>query len=133
MREVCAAQHRGITGEALLTSLERRLDNVVYRAGFGLSRPHARQLVKHGHIRVNGSRLNIPSYQVNQGDVISVGDKSLENTEVKMAVEAARTGGRVGWLEVDYDKLSGSVVRLPMREDIDLEIQEQLIVELYSK
>lgn len=128
-----AAQQRGVTGEALLTSLERRLDNTVYRLGFGLSRPHARQLVKHGHVRVNGSRVNIPSYQVNQGDLISIGDKSRENAEVKLAVEAARMGGRVGWLEVDYDKLSGAVARLPMREDVDLQIQEQLIVELYSK
>jgi small subunit ribosomal protein S4 len=128
-----AASQRGITGEALLTSLEQRLDNVVYRMGFGLSRPHARQLVKHGHIQVNGGRVDIPSYSVRQGDVISVRDKSRTNTEVEMATEAARAGGQVGWIEVDFDKLAGTVTRLPMREDIDMEIQEQLIVELYSK
>jgi len=128
-----ASAQRGITGEALLTSLERRLDNAVYRAGFGLSRPHARQLVKHGHITVNGSRVNIPSYQVGQGDVIGVREKSRQNPEIIGAVDTARSGGRVGWLDVDYDAYVGTVTRLPMREDIDLEVQEQLIVELYSK
>lgn len=128
-----AAAQRGITGEALLTTLEQRLDNVVYRMGFGLSRPHARQLVKHGHIKVNGGRVDIPSYSVRQGDVVSVRDKSRTNTEIEIAIEAARSGGHVGWIEVDFDKLAGTVTRLPMREDIDMEIQEQLIVELYSK
>ena len=128
-----AASERGITGEALLTSLERRLDNVVYRLGFGLSRPHSRQLVKHGHISVNGSRVDIPSYSVAQGDVVSVREKSRNSAEIQLAVEAARVGSQPGWLEVDLDNLSGSVARLPMREDIDIEVQEQLIVELYSK
>ncbi len=128
-----AARQRGITGEALLTSLERRLDNAVYRMGFGLSRPHARQLVKHGHVAVNGSRVDIPSYQVKQGDTVAVRDKSRNNTEIQLAVENARIGSPVGWIEADLDKLSGTVTRLPMREDIGMEIQEQLIVELYSK
>jgi small subunit ribosomal protein S4 len=128
-----AARQRGVTGEALLTQLESRLDNVVYRLGFGLSRPHARQLVKHGHILVNGSRVDIPSCQVGEGDTISVRQKSHKNAEIALAAEGARVGSSVGWLEVDLDKLSGTVTRAPMREDIDIEIQEQLIVELYSK
>ncbi|HJO04946.1 MAG TPA: 30S ribosomal protein S4 [Acidobacteriota bacterium] len=128
-----AARERGITGETLLMSLERRLDNVVYRMGFGLSRSHARQLVKHGHIAVNGSRLDIPSYRAQQGDVIAVRDRSNNNTEIMLAVDNAKVGSPVGWVEVDHDKLTGTVARLPMREDVGIEIQEQLIVELYSK
>ena len=128
-----ASRERGVTGETLLTSLERRLDNVVFRMGFGLSRSHARQLVKHGHIAVNGSRVDIPSYQVQQGDAVAVRDRSNTNTEIMLAVDNAKIGSPVGWVEVDHDKLTGSVARLPMREDVDIEIQEQLIVELYSK
>ncbi len=128
-----AARERGITGETLLTSLERRLDNVVYRMGFGLSRSHARQVVRHGHIAVNGSRVDIPSYRAQQGDTVAVRDRSNSNTEIKMAVENAKVGSPVGWVEIDHDKLTGTVARLPMREDVDMEIQEQLIVELYSK
>jgi small subunit ribosomal protein S4 len=128
-----AASQRGITGQALLVTLESRLDNVVYRMGFGLSRPHARQLVKHGHIQINGGRVDIPSYAIKPGDVVAIRDKSRTNTEIGIAIDMARSGGRVGWLEVDFDKLTGTVARLPMREDIDMEIQEQLIVELYSK
>ena len=128
-----SSRERGVTGETLLMTLERRLDNVVYRMGFGLSRSHARQLVKHGHIAVNGSRVDIPSYQAQQGDVVAVRDRSNTNTEIFLAVENAKMGSPVGWVEVDHDKLTGSVARLPMREDVDIEIQEQLIVELYSK
>jgi len=128
-----ASRERGVTGETLLMTLERRLDNVVYRMGFGLSRSHARQLVKHGHIAVNGSRVDIPSYQAQQGDVVAVRDQSNTNTEIILAVENAKMGSPVGWVEVDHDKLTGSVARQPMREDVDIEIQEQLIVELYSK
>ncbi len=128
-----AAQERGITGESLLINLERRLDNVIYRMGFGLSRPHSRQLVKHGHIAVNGSRVDIPSYPVSQGDVVTVRERSRKNTEIELALEAGRSGHQPGWLEVDFDAYQGTVNRLPLREDIDLEIQEQLIVELYSK
>ncbi len=128
-----AARERGITGETLLMSLERRLDNVVYRMGFGLSRSHARQLVKHGHIAVNGSRVDIPSYQAHQGDTVAVRDRSSNNTEIMLAVENAKVGSPVEWIEIDHDKLTGTVARLPMREDVGIEIQEQLIVELYSK
>lgn len=128
-----AAQRKGITGEALLSSLERRLDNVVYRMGFGLSRAHGRQLVKHGHIAVNGSTVNIPSYQAAAGDDISVRERSRKNPDIMMAAENAKAGHVVGWVEVDHDAFRGTVTQLPTREDIDIEIQEQLIVELYSK
>ena len=128
-----AARRRAVTGEALLMQLECRLDNVVYRMGFGHTRAHARQLVKHGHMTVNGSRLDIPSAQVKQGDVVAVRQKSHKNPEIALAAEAARAGYTVGWVEVDLNNYTGTVVRLPMREDIDIEIQEQLIIELYSK
>ncbi|MFQ5743291.1 MAG: 30S ribosomal protein S4 [Acidobacteriota bacterium] len=128
-----AARRRGITGEALLTMLERRLDNVVYRLGLALSRAHARQLIRHGHIRVNGGLVNIPSYQVQQGDLIAVRDKSRQISEILLGVENAKAGRTPAWLQVDHDTLQGTVAQLPTREDIDIEIQEQLIVELYSK
>ncbi len=128
-----AAQRRGITGEALLIALERRLDNVVYRMGLALSRPHARQIIRHGHIQVNGGRVDIPSYQVQQGDTISVASGSKKNAEIKMAATNAAAGQLVAWLQVDHDDMQGVVNQLPTREDIDIEIQEQLIVELYSK
>ena len=128
-----AAQRRGITGAALLVTLERRLDNIVYRMGLALSRPHARQVIRHGHIQVNGSRVDIPSYQGSQGDIISVAAGSQKNTEIMMAVANAASGQTPAWLMVDHDALKGTVSQLPTREDIDMEIQEQLIVELYSK
>jgi len=128
-----AARQRGITGEDLLQMLERRLDNVVYRMGLALSRPHGRQLVRHGHIAVNGSRVDIPSYQAQQGDVVSVRQGSRENVEIEMAAENAKAGSVARWVNVDLDALEGTVAELPSRQDIDIEIQEQLIVELYSK
>ena len=128
-----AAQRRGITGEALLIGLERRLDNVVYRVGLALSRAHARQIVRHGHIQVNGGRIDIPSYQISQGDVIAVAPGSKNNVEIKMAAENAVAVQTPNWLQADLDALQGNVVQLPTRVDVDIEIQEQLIVELYSK
>ncbi len=128
-----AAQRRGITGEALLIGLERRLDNVVYRTGLALSRAHARQIVRHGHIQVNGGRVDIPSYQTSQGDVIAVASGSKKNVEIKMAAENATAVERPNWLQADLDSLEGRVVQLPTRADLDIDIQEQLIVELYSK
>jgi len=128
-----AARLRGITGEALLTMLERRLDNVVYRMGLALSRSHARQLVRHGHLTVNGRRVDIPSYQTSQGDVIAVAEASRSMPEIQLAIENAKAGHIVGWLQVDHDAARGTVAQLPRRDDIDIEIQEQLIVELYSK
>ncbi len=128
-----AAQRRGITGEALLIGLERRLDNVVYRTGLALSRAHARQIVRHGHIQVNGGRVDIPSYQTSQGDVIAVAPGSKKNIEIKMAAENATAVERPNWLQADLDSLEGRVVQLPTRADLDIDVQEQLIVELYSK
>ena len=128
-----AAQRRGITGEELLIGLERRLDNVVYRTGLALSRAHARQIVRHGHIQVNGGRVDIPSYQTSQGDVIAVASGSKKNVEIKMAAENATAVERPNWLQADLDSLEGRVVQLPTRADLDIDIQEQLIVELYSK
>ena len=128
-----AARQKSITGDALLITLERRLDNVVYRMGFAVSRSHARQLVKHGHIGVNDAAVNIPSYQVRQNDVVAVRERSRQMPEIQLACENAKARSVSGWIEVDHDAVRGTVTRLPLREDIDIEIQEQLIVELYSK
>jgi small subunit ribosomal protein S4 len=128
-----AAQGKGVTGEILLQQLERRLDNVVYRMGFAAARRQARQLVRHGHVTVNGRKLNIPSYQVHQGDEIAIRDKSNKLLVVEGAKEFASHQNAPNWLEVDRDAYKGRVVALPKREDINLPINEQLIVELYSK
>ena len=127
-----AERMKGITGENLLQLLERRLDNVVYRLGFASSRAQARQLVRHGHITVNGKRINIPSYLTNVGDVIAVREKSTSMEHFKAVKENAGKAV-VPWLQVDYEKLEGTVVALPAREDIDVPIEEHLIVELYSR
>jgi small subunit ribosomal protein S4 len=128
-----AAQSKGVTGEVLLQQLERRLDSVVYRLGFAVARRQARQLVRHGHITVNGRKVNIPSYQVNAGDEIAVRDKSNKLVVVEGAKDFASHQAPPNWLEVDRDGYKGRVVSLPKREDINLPINEQLIVELYSK
>ena len=127
-----ADRQKGITGENLLIMLERRLDNVVYRLGFGTSRAQARQIVRHGHIRVNGKKVDIPSYLVNAGDVISIREKSAESDHFKALREGT---GRVvpQWLTIDAQNLKATVAAMPKREDIDLTIQENLIVELYSR
>lgn len=128
-----AARRTGITGEQLLRQLELRLDNVVYSLGFSSSRPQGRQLVRHGHVIVNGRKVNIPSYQVRKGDVIEVREKSRKIDQVRLAVETAAGRGVPSWLELNPEQFRGSVVEIPRREDIRLPIQEQLIVELYSK
>jgi small subunit ribosomal protein S4 len=128
-----AARKPGVTGELLLQQLERRLDNVVYRLGFAISRRQARQIVRHGHIDVNGRRVNIPSYQVNAGDEIQVREKARKFTVVEAAREYSSHQPVANWLEVDRDNLKGRVLNLPKREDINLPVNEQLIVELYSK
>lgn len=127
-----AERMKGITGENLLVLLERRLDNVVYRLGFGASRPQARQLVLHGHIRVNGKKVNVPSYLVSAGDVVTIREKSAESDHFKALREGT---GRVvpKWLTIDAENLKATVDAMPKREDIDLTIQENLIVELYSR
>ncbi|MCE5189784.1 MAG: 30S ribosomal protein S4 [Eubacteriales bacterium] len=128
-----ASNMRGITGENMLSLLERRLDNVCYRLNLGDSRPMARQMVTHGHIRVNGKKVDIASYLVKEGDVISVREKSGDVEFFKTLKEqgAARTIPK--WLELDAEKLTGKVVALPARGDIDLTIEEHLIVEYYSR
>ena len=128
-----ASRKQGVTGENLLTILESRLDNVVYRLGFAKSRAEARQQVRHGHIHVNGRRVDIPSFRVRPGDLISVAPKAKEMLVIKSALISNERVQVPAWLEVDIDKLQGSVLSLPQRDQIDLDIREQLIVELYSK
>jgi small subunit ribosomal protein S4 len=128
-----AAATKGITGENLLQILESRLDNVVYRLGLATSRPEARQLVRHGHFTVNGKKVNIPSYLIKAGDIISVKEKSKNSPKFKAITEIAGSKVIPQWLEFDAANLSGRVVSLPSREEIDLPIKEHLIVELYSK
>ncbi len=124
---------KGITGENLLIALERRLDNVVYNLGFGASRAQARQLVRHGHIQVDGKKINIPSYQVKVDQVVSVKENSRKNEFIRSSVETARGRGVPEWLELDPENFTGKVLSLPDREQIKIPIQEQLIVELYSR
>jgi len=128
-----AAQEKGVVGELLLSKLERRLDNVVYRLGFGSSRDQARQLVRHGHVRVNERRMNIPSFQVNKGDVIAVSPRAAKNVLVTASIEAVKGRGVPKWLELDAAAMKGKVLSMPARDDVNFPIQEQLIVELYSK
>jgi small subunit ribosomal protein S4 len=128
-----AARSRGVTGEILLQQLERRLDNIVYRLGFGISRRQARQLVRHGHVQVDGRKVNIPSYQVNVGEEIAIREASRKLTILESAKEFASHQNAVNWLEIDRDNFKGRVTALPKREDINLPVNEQLIVELYSK
>ncbi|MGN1059318.1 MAG: 30S ribosomal protein S4 [Clostridia bacterium] len=128
-----ANKMKGITGENLLTILESRLDNVVYRLGFGMSRPEARQLVTHGHFTVNGKKVNIPSYLVSPGDVIAICEKSRSSEKIKDVLEKTESRIVPKWLDLDRNTLSGKVLNLAQREDIDLELAEHLIVELYSK
>lgn len=127
-----AERMRGITGENMLILLERRLDNVVFRLGLGTSRSHARQIVNHGHITVNGSRVNIPSYLIKAGDIIAVKENKIDKT-LFADIKTGKTTNLPKWLEFDNATLTGKVLALPTREDIDMAIEEQLIVELYSK
>ena len=128
-----AARTKGVTGEMLLQQLERRLDNIVYRMGFGISRRQARQLVRHGHIQVDGRKVNIPSYQVSVGEEIAVREGSRKLPILETAKEFASHQNAPTWLEIDRDAYKGRVSSLPKREDIQMPVNEQLIVELYSK
>ena len=128
-----AERMNGNTGENLLSLIERRLDNVVYRLGFAATRREARQLVNHGHYTVNGKRVNIPSYLVSAGDVVAVCEKSVSNNRFKKLKEDDAFVAAPKWLERDKNNLQGKVVAMPTKEDIDFEIAENLIVELYSK
>ncbi len=129
-----ASDMKGITGENLLNMLERRLDNVIYRMGFGTSRAQSRQLVRHGHIQVNGRRVDIPSFQVKANDVVAVVPGSKENPTILQARDATAHAPSPNWLEVDRENLSGRMIGQPKREElVQIQLNEQLIVELYSK
>jgi small subunit ribosomal protein S4 len=128
-----AAASKGITGENLLFALERRLDNAVYRLGFATSRAEARQLVRHSHIQVSGRKVNIPSFQVAPGQEITLRESSRQLPSVQRALDVAGGRGLPSWLELERETLKGRVVSLPKREDVNFPIQEQMIVELYSK
>ncbi len=128
-----AVRAKGVTGELLLQQLERRLDNVVYRLGFGISRRQARQLVRHGHIQVNGRKVNIPSFQVSAGDEIAVRENSRKLAILEPAKEFASHQNSPNWLEINRDAYTGRVISLPKRDEIQVPVNEQLIVELYSK
>ncbi|MBI2679260.1 MAG: 30S ribosomal protein S4 [Candidatus Koribacter versatilis] len=128
-----AARTKGVTGEMLLQQLERRLDNVVYRLGFAVARRQARQLVRHGHIEVNGKKVNIPSYQVSAGDTVAVRERSRKLVIVEQAKEVASHQAVPTWMSADRDNYTAKVLSLPRREEIAMPVNEQLIVELYSK
>jgi small subunit ribosomal protein S4 len=128
-----ADRQKGITGTTLLVMLERRLDNVVYRLGFVDSRTQGRHFVRHNHFLVNGKRVNIPSYQVNIGDVIEIREKSRNIQAINDSLDAVVRRGIPQWLELEKDNMKGTVKSFPVREDLTMPIQEQLIVELYSK
>jgi small subunit ribosomal protein S4 len=128
-----ASKSTGVTGELLIQQLERRLDNVAFRLGFAISRRQARQIVRHGHVTVNGKKVNIPSYQVNAGDEIAVREGAKKFGVVEQAASFASSNPVPVWLEANFENLSGRVLTLPKRKDVNLPINEQLIVELYSK
>jgi small subunit ribosomal protein S4 len=128
-----AARSKGVTGEMLLQQLERRLDNVVYRLGFGMSRRQARQLVRHGHIHVNGHKVNIPSYQVSVNEEITIRESSRKLPILEQAKDFASHQNAPGWLEIDRENFKGRILSLPRRDEIQMPVNEQLIVELYSK
>ena len=128
-----AESARGVTGENLLMLLERRLDNTLFRLGFANSRTQARQIVRHNHVLVNGKKVNIPSYLVSVGDVITVKERSKKNQAINDSLDAVARRGVPSWLELDRDNLKGSIKSMPERHEITMPIQEQLIVELYSK
>jgi small subunit ribosomal protein S4 len=129
-----AALQKGITGENLLGSLERRLDSVIYRMGFGTSRAQARQIVRHGHIQVNGRKVNIPSFQVKIGDEVAVREPSRNNPSILSARDATAHAPSPGWMDVDREQLKGRITSLPKRDElVQIQMNEQLIVELYSK
>jgi small subunit ribosomal protein S4 len=128
-----ASRAQGVTGELLLQQLERRLDNIVYRLGFGVSRRQARQLVRHGHVFVDGRKVNIPSYQVSVGEEVAIKESSNKLTVLEQAKEFAAHQNAPTWLSIDRDNYKGRIVSLPKRDEIQQPVNEQLIVELYSK
>lgn len=128
-----AERKSGITGEILLQMLERRMDNIIFLSGFSYSRAHARQLISHGHFRIKGNKVNVPSQLVNKGDVVSFRDKSKAHEELKAIVENNQGKAVPGWLEVDRERMEIKVLSFPTREEISFPVEEHLVVELYSK
>ena len=128
-----AARREGNTGALLISLLEQRLDNVVYRMGFATTRRFARQLVTHGHVLVNGKRVDIPSYRVSEGEKIEIAEKSKQNPQVVRAIELTNQTGIVAWVDVDKDKKFGIFTRIPQRAEVAIPVEERYIVELYSK
>jgi small subunit ribosomal protein S4 len=128
-----ASRATGVTGELLIQQLERRLDNVAFRLGFAISRRQARQVVRHGHVEVNGRKVNIPSFQVSVGDTVAIREGSKKLIIVEGARDYAQQNHSPSWLQPDFENLSGKVLSLPKREEVQLPVNEQLIVELYSK
>ncbi len=128
-----AEKKKGITGENLLVMLEKRLDNVIFISGFSYSRAHARQLITHGHFRVNDWKVDVPSFQVNKNDIISFRDKSEKHEELKAIVESNKTKAVPGWIDVDWEKMKAKILSFPTREDITFPVEEHMVVELYSK
>ena len=128
-----ANRQEGNTGENLIKLLERRLDNVVYRMGFATTRRFARQLVTHGHILVNGRKVNIPSYLVKEGDRIEIREKSKNNVQIQKSLESSKQTGIVSWVDIDREKMVGVFQRVPEREEVNIPVDERLVVELYSK
>ena len=128
-----ASRATGVTGDLLIQHLERRLDNVIFRMGFAISRRQARQIVRHDHVQVNGRKVNIPSYEVKAGDEIALREASKKLVVVEQSVQYAQANPLPAWLEVSFENLSGRVLSLPQRKDVQLPVNEQLIVELYSK
>jgi ribosomal protein S4, bacterial/organelle type len=128
-----ALRIKGVTGEHLISLLERRLDNVIYRLGFGSSRKEARQMVNHGHVLVNGKKVNVPSYRVDVGDTVEVREKSRHMKRINESLELLSRRGFPEWLELDRDNYKGNVKRLPVRDDVTIPIEEQLIIEFYSR
>jgi len=128
-----ADRQKGVTGEILLQLLERRLDNVVYRLGFAASRAQGRQLVRHGHFTVNGKRADVPSFSIKPGDLVAVRPSSLKNPSITYAMEEVKGRGIPEWMEVNGEQMTGRLAATPTRDQLNLPVQEQLIVELYSK
>jgi small subunit ribosomal protein S4 len=128
-----ASRNPGVTGELLIQQLERRLDNVAFRLGFAISRRQARQVVRHGHVSVNGRKVNIPSFQVRVGDVIAIREAAKKMVIIEQGTQYAASNPVPVWLEADFQNMSGRVLSLPKRKDVAMPINEQLIVELYSK
>jgi small subunit ribosomal protein S4 len=123
----------GVTGELLIQQLERRLDNVAFRLGFAISRRQARQVVRHGHVEVNGRKVNIPSFQVSVGDVVAIRENAKKLVTIEASRDFAAQNPAPSWINVDFANLTGTIIALPKREDVNLPVNEQLIVELYSK